>query len=503
MAQLVGYIGEHSAYHHGETSLQGTIINMAQDFVGSNNINLLVPQGQFGTRIQGGSDHASARYIYTRLAPLTRLIFSPFDDPILSYLNEDGQKIEPQYYVPIIPMLLVNGASGIGTGWSTDVPNYSPLEIIENLRRYIRNKKMKHMKPWYRGFKGKITHQSKGTYSSWGKYWENDKTLEITELPLRKWTQDYKEFLQGMLPGGEGKTKVKIEDFKEYHTERSAHFSIKINDEELKRIKSKEGGGSVEQAFKLSSSISETNMVLFDSEGKIQKYKTPVHIMEEFATTRMKYYKIRKEYLIHKLTLERDLLNNRARFIKMIIEKKLKINNRKKDEVVRDLQRLKFQKFGDTKAPRSGFEYLLIMQIASLTKERYEELKRMAREKAAELEKVKKTSHQQMWLHDLDALEAGIKALYEKDAEEDPKAKGKKGKAFKISKLAMKKGKKGKKRGNDDEEEAEAAGGNEGDEQGAPVADPLDNPFGDIAKWTSVSFKVPGGEPSKKKRRTK
>merc|ERR1712228_659460 len=134
--------------------------------------------------------------------------------------------------------------------------------------------------------------------------------------------------------------------------------------------------------------------------------------MEEFATVRLKYYKIRKEYLINKLTLERDLLSNRARFIKLIIEKKLKINNRKKDDVVKDLTKMRFQKFGDTKAPRTGFEYLLIMQIASLTKERYEELKRLAKEKAAELERVKKTSHQAMWLHDLDNLEAAIKGLY-------------------------------------------------------------------------------------------
>merc|ERR1719253_1013883 len=164
--------------------------------------------------------------------------------------------------------------------------------------------------------------------------------------------------------------------------------------------------------------MSENNMMLFDSEGKIQKYKNPLAIMEEFGKTRMKYYKIRKEYLIQKLTLERDLLSNRARFIKMIIEKQLKINNRKKFEVVRDLTRLRFQKFGDTKEPRTGYEYLLIMQIASLTKERKEELERMAKEKAKELELVKKTSPQSMWLTELGRLENAITELYEKEAAE-------------------------------------------------------------------------------------
>merc|ERR1719191_2346915 len=152
-------------------------------------------------------------------------------------------------------------------------------------------------------------------------------------------------------------------------------------------------------------------------------------IIEEFAEVRLKYYVLRKNYLIDKLTLERDLLNNRARFIAMIIAKKLKINNRKKMDVVKDLIRFKFQKFGDTKPPRTGFEYLLIMQIASLTKERKEELERMAKEKAAELERVKKTSERQMWTTDLDALEKAIRDLYAQEAaemEEGAEGKGKK-----------------------------------------------------------------------------
>jgi len=356
------------------------------------------------------------------------------------------------------------------------------------------------MKPWYRGFRGSISSQGKGHYQTCGKFWENDKGLEITELPIRKWTQDYKEYLQGMLPGGEGKSKMEIQDFREYHTEKTVHFTVKMADEALANAKSKEGGG-VQSAFKLCSSLSETNMVLFDSEGKIQKYKNPLQIMEEFARVRLKNYKIRKDYLVQKLTLERDLLSNRARFIKLIIEKKLKINNRKKDDIVKDLTKMRFQKFGDSKAPRSGFEYLLIMQISSLTKERYEELKRMAADKARELEKVKKTSHQQMWTTDLDALEAAIHAMWAADVEEDPKAaKGKKGKNFKISKLA----KKGKKRKGEQEDGEGAPNGDGGEEETSAAIDPMDNPFSDIAKWTSMSFKVPGAsEVGGKKRKTR
>jgi DNA topoisomerase-2 len=494
VAQLVGYVGEHSAYHHGEASLAGTIISMAQDFVGSNNLNLLVPSGQFGTRLQGGSDHASARYIYTRLSPFTRLVFSPLDDAVLNYLVEDGQRIEPSFYVPVLPMVLVNGASGIGTGWSTDIPNYDPLAIIENLRLWIGKKKMKPMRPWFRGFTGAIEHLGKGSHYSWGKFWENDQGLEITELPIRKWTQDYKEFLQTMLPGAESKSKISVQDVREHHTEKKVHFSVKMSPEQMKSVK--EAG--VEHSFKLWGSINETNMVLFDSEGKIAKYKNVLEIMEEFAGVRLKYYDLRKKYLIDKLTLERDLLNNRARFIAMIIAKKLHINNRKKADVVKDLIKFKFMKFGDTKPPRTGFEYLLIMQIASLTKERKEELEKMAKEKAAELEKVKRTSIQAMWLEDLKNLEAAIYQLYESDkVDEDGGAKGKKGTKRKApeAKAAKRKGKSGA-----EEDEADCDAGDE--EAANAAADPLDNPFGDIARWTSGALKAitDAGAPMKRRR---
>ena len=99
-------------------SLQGAIVNMAQDFVGSgNNINLLLPNGQFGTRLQGGKDSASPRYIFTELNPITRKIFINEDDDVLNYLDDDGLKIEPDFYVPIIPIVLINDIQGIGTGF--------------------------------------------------------------------------------------------------------------------------------------------------------------------------------------------------------------------------------------------------------------------------------------------------------------------------------------------------------------------------------------------------
>ena len=119
LSKFSGYVSEQSGYHHGESSLNGAIVNMAQDFVGSNNVNLLMPNGQFGTRLQGGKDSASERYIFTKLNKITRTIYRKEDDDILDYLDDDGLSVEPIFYVPIIPMVLVNGSIGIGTGFST------------------------------------------------------------------------------------------------------------------------------------------------------------------------------------------------------------------------------------------------------------------------------------------------------------------------------------------------------------------------------------------------
>jgi DNA topoisomerase-2 len=156
VAQLAGYIGEHSAYHHGDQSLQGAIIGMAQSYCGSNNVNLLYPSGQFGTRRMGGKDHASARYIFTRLEKIARAIFHPDDDDLLNYLNDDGLSVEPEYYMPVIPMVLVNGSEGIGTGYSTTIQNHDPREVITNIRKMINGEEPDEMHPYFAGFTGEV-----------------------------------------------------------------------------------------------------------------------------------------------------------------------------------------------------------------------------------------------------------------------------------------------------------------------------------------------------------
>lgn len=148
VAQLAGKVGEVSCYHHGEVSLQSTIVGMAQDFVGSNNINLLLPLGQFGSRLDGGDDHAQSRYIYSCLNKIVKKLFLESDKFLLKYLEDDGTMVEPNYYIPIIPMLLVNGCIGIGTGYSTAIPSYNPIDLINNIKLLLDEKEMNEITPW-------------------------------------------------------------------------------------------------------------------------------------------------------------------------------------------------------------------------------------------------------------------------------------------------------------------------------------------------------------------
>eukprot|EP01083_Nonionella_stella_P291797 992672_1 len=174
VAQLGGYVSEKSAYHHGETSLYQTIIGMAQDYIGSNNVNLLTPNGMFGSRIKGGRDAASARYIHTLLAPITRRLFHENDDMILNYQDDDGYPVEPTYYIPIIPTILINGCKGIGTGWSTFIPNYNTTDIIKNIRKKLSGEDWNIMHPYYRGFKGEIICQNNNNNNNNNNLYDDD-----------------------------------------------------------------------------------------------------------------------------------------------------------------------------------------------------------------------------------------------------------------------------------------------------------------------------------------
>ncbi len=289
VVELAGSISGLTAYQHGEASLQSTIVGLAQTFVGSNNINCLEPSGNFGSRLQGGSDCASARYIYTRLSPFARRIFHSADEPLLTYNTDDEHTIEPEVYVPVVPMVLINGADGIGTGWSTSIPNYNPEDIVANLKLLMVGEPMKPMTPWFRDFKGNVTQMAPDRYKFSGVIKQTgDTEVEITELPIRMWTQDFKDKIVEVIKAE--KVPSFIKDYDDYNTHEQVHFVIRMEEKHMKAAV-EEG---LEEKFKLSRSIATSNLVAFDAEGRITRYATVEDIMKEFYGIRIKFYEKRK-----------------------------------------------------------------------------------------------------------------------------------------------------------------------------------------------------------------
>lgn len=297
VVELAGYVSEQTAYHHGEVSLQQTIIGLAQNFVGSNNVNILEPSGNFGSRLAGGNDAASARYIFTRLSPFARRVFSPLDEPILDAQFEDGKQIEPKTYAPVIPLVLCNGADGIGTGWSTSIPNYHPLDIIKNLKRRMGRHEgsgeehpFETMTPWFRGWKGQAEPEGQGRYKFNG-IARSDTPGEVivTELPIRMWTDDFKARLEKIIKAD--KTPSFIKDYKEFNDHRNVHFEIQMDE---KIVKHALEGDALLDKFKLAKSIPTTNLVAFNPRGQIRKYDNVEQILEEFYQYRFGLYTERR-----------------------------------------------------------------------------------------------------------------------------------------------------------------------------------------------------------------
>lgn len=419
VAQLSGYCAEHTAYHHGEASLQSTIIGMAQDFVGSNNINLLVPSGQFGTRLTGGTDAASPRYIFTQLADITRILFPEVDDSLLCYMEDDGQIIEPEYFAPIIPLLLVNGTNGIGTGWSSLIPQHSPRALVAYLKaRLDEETKLPPIRPFVRGFTGAFDTSDTGGYQSVGRARASGRTsILIDELPVGRWTEAQKNILLKM------REKDEIKSFVENHTTTKVSFDITLDARQVKKLEKK----GLEKALKLTSSHALSNMHAFDSRGKITKYETPEGIVDAFFPIRFGLYEDRISVIRSEAEYKSLLLENKSRFIENVVSGEIKLLGSKstKQSTMLRLDELGFASSAHLESVRRNnallerqknlplqetvdddkrYDYLLNMQLSSLTSEKMDDLQKESRKMKDDLEKVRDTTPRELWHHDLDSL---------------------------------------------------------------------------------------------------
>lgn len=433
VAQLSGYISDITEYHHGEASLQDAIIGMAQNFVGANNINLLVPSGNFGTRRAGGNDYSSPRYIFTQISDITPYIFRKEDSDILTYVEEDSRTVEPVTYAPIIPLILINGTNGIGTGFSTRLWCYNFVDIIKNLKLLLSGKNPLELTPWYKGFKGKITKLDETTYESHGIYEIIDEnTIIIDELPIEIWTDSYKDFVDSLI-ADDPKNPEPNKLFKNItHDSGNNFIKIKLEflDNSLQALSKK---GEIEKKLKLSKRHPITNMHLYNSHEKIQKYNSALDILKEYYEYRLRLYDLRKNYHIKFLEKKLNIINWKIKFIDDIITGKIIIFNigksKTKSEIINKLSELKYPLVDES------YDYLISLPIVSLTDEEKNRLIGIQTTELAEYDAYKNTSIQTIWLSELAELEKiyykwlaeSISELENKDHEiiEDKK-KGKK-----------------------------------------------------------------------------
>lgn len=394
VSQFAGYVSDVSCYHHGEASLNSTIINMAQNYLGSNNINLLYPSGTFGTRLEGGKDHGAPRYIEIYLEKITRLIFRDEDDPILNYLNDDGVDIEPECYYPIIPMILINGSEGIGTGYSTKILSYNIEDIITYLLNKLDDKKTDNkLDPWYRKFKGTIVKQKtegSSDYKIVGKYKKlNETDILIDELPVSTWTTPYKIFLDNL------EDKDTIKGYVSNNTDELVNIIVKVDEDKLANW---EKNNSIASKLNLVTKKSTKNMHLFDNTNTIKKYKTVEDIIDEYYVTRYNIYTKRKEYLIGKLQRELDILKWKVKFIEDVLEKRIIIERQKKADIIMNLQKMGYPEVDNS------YDYLITIPLLNLSYEKIEELNNKYKQKDQELKNVKSTSEKDQWHSELNEL---------------------------------------------------------------------------------------------------
>jgi DNA topoisomerase-2 len=439
VAQLAGYISEHAAYHHGEASLNMTITGMAQIFVGANNINLLCPIGQFGSRLMGGKDAASPRYIHTHMEPILEAIFRKEDAPILKNLIDDGDVVEPETYYPVVPLLAINGSVGIGTGFSTDIPPHNPGQVVEMLRSRLdggESLKGKVLDPWWIGFRGRVQKKEAKQWLTYGVYEWNDtsKSVRITELPVGTWTKDYKAFLDGMVQGVgvdslEGGKPV-LKSFEDLYNDVDVNFTLYF--ESPYYAVANKNPEEFEKRFHLTTSWKTSNMCCFDNKLNIVKYDTIGDILEEFYVARLELYEVRRQHMIADLKDHLEELGAKWLFIRSIVDGSLKIMNMDDEVVLAGLKALNLPPRSDREAPDTlnAYEYLLRMRVDRIKKKAVVEAEEeviIVKDKLAALEK--KTASE-IWRSELDEFmhawsiaEKGILAIMSACKEVIPKKK--------------------------------------------------------------------------------
>jgi DNA topoisomerase-2 len=387
--QLAGMVAAQAYYHHGNSSLESAMVGMAQKF--KNSLPLLDGIGQFGSLRSPSA--GAPRYISAKLHPNFRLIYKDFE--LLSNKIEEGEEIEPEYFLPIVPTVILNGSSGIAVGFATNILNRNPKDVVDACIAVLKGEKMKTLTPWVSEFSGTFTRDL-GNPKTWkisGSYEiVNTSTIKITEIPPGFTYERYEEHLNSLV---DKKIIVSYDD----NSADKIQYVLKFQRDVLKSYLTKD---KLSNLLKLETQETE-NLTTIDENGNLKIFEKAEDIVSHFVGVRLDFYIKRKQFIIDKLNRELVLITGKARFIRDIIEGHLVINNTPKEEIVQKLKSLKYIEID------GSYNYLLNMPIHSLTKERFEELLKEEGNKKTELEIIKATDHKDMYMKDLLTLKQMIK----------------------------------------------------------------------------------------------
>jgi len=425
---------EATNYHHGGNCLSETIIGMAQNFVGANNMPYFTQDGQFGTRNMGGEDAAQARYPDTRPQEWLKFVYRTEDFPLMEKMIDEGNEVEPVSFLPIIPMALINGCLGIGTGHSTFIPNCSPMEIVDWYLAKLERKAPPSVLPWYRGFNGnikiktatvseddffdrsddeqdKVEGEGEREEASASSNTSSDSTKEVTlsmvttgkvqvdkkhnihiqELPIGIWIHKYKEYLEHLLE------EKRISDFSNLSTHETPKFIIQGFQ-----------GKPTFEKLKLRRNYGLTNMVLLDMNNIPRKYKSIDALLEDFYKVRLPYYARRKQRMLDDLSGRIKVLEDKYRFLKLVIEDKIVIFKKTKQEIVAQMKQYKLPE-----------DLLTSVRLSSLSEDELVELLKEIEELKKEKEQIQLLMPEQMWITDLNDFKKKYLEMFGKDIKEE------------------------------------------------------------------------------------
>ena len=411
VAQAAAAVAQATHYAHGEQSLVETIVGLAQDFPGSNNVALLVPEGQFGTRLQGGKDHAAARYIWTALAPVTRALFPSADLPLLPPLVDEGHPVEPAFLVPVLPLLLLNGAQGIATGFATRVPPVSFADLLAAARIYaawdgVTRPALPPLRPYVQGFRGelapdlaKLSIRTRGVVALLPD--EEASWLRVTELPVGLWTEqallvwramvEQRTVLDGRQDGAAEAVPLTLVQV----CNRSTESAVCVDLELSARPWTNDGAvaASLLQSLHLQSWLSWKHMHAFNALGTLRQYDTLEDLLHEHALARRSLYGARRAAQLETLAAEEQTHREHARFAAAVVAGVVQIVGRPRAEVHQALATVGFA------------EALLNLPTRTFTLEAVADLETQALAAQARREALERQSPGDLWLTDLAALE--------------------------------------------------------------------------------------------------